>query len=858
MSARNFRQRGTALRRVMRKGTVGAVALIGITAGFGGLAADANPQVPAAPAAAAPATATPIQHLVVIYQENISFDHYFGTYPNAANVAGEPFFTAQSGTSMPNNYLSSSALLTNNPNLNSANGGGAANPFRLDRTQAATADQNHNYQPEQSAFDGGKMDLFPKNTGTAGSGGSGAFDTTGLVMGYFDGNTVTALWNYAQGFAMSDNSFGDQFGPSTPGALNAVSGQTNGMNLVHNTSTTFYVPDGQGGLTETNDADPAFDSCSLIANGNEVYYPANRSVGDLLSAANIAWGGFMGGFNLSLTNPNGTTGCARSTFNPVVGAATADYIQHHNWFQYFTTTLNASHTRPTSLQAVGTNSDPANHQYDLLDFYNAVSAGNFPAVSYIKMPAYQDGHAGYSDPLDEQQGIASLINFLQQQPAWSSTAVIIAYDDSDGWYDHVMTATTSPSYSNTGTASTSDMLNGLGVCGTGTQQNGVGGKPVNGRCGPGPRLPFVVISPWAKQNYISHVQISQSSIIRFIEDNWLGSQRLGEGSFDANAGSIMDLFNFTSTGGSTPRRYVYPTSGLPLRTLTHDFADSGFSGIAWRDTSGNLGMWQMNGAQISQTNVLGNVSGNWTLVGQQVLNNSGAADLIWRDTSGNLGVWFMNGSQIVSSAVIGNVPTNWTLVGTAPFAGLGAELFWRDTSGNVGMWVINGTQVVSSTVLGNVPTTWTVVGTGDFTGTGSTGLLWRDTSGNVGIWLMNGSQIVSSSVLGNVSTNWTIVGTGDFNGDGTTDILWRDTSGNVGIWLMNGNQIAQASVIGNVPPTFSVAETGDYNGDGKSDILWVNNNGSVGAWFMNGVAISSTATYGSVGTNWTVQSANAE
>src|SRR5262249_5156113 len=139
-------------------------------------------------------TKTPIKHLVVIFQENRSFDHYFGTYPNALNVEGEPSFKAAKGTQTDiNNLLSSPSLLENNPNLNAKNGAGAANPFRLDRTQANTADQGHGDTAEQSAYDAGKNDLFPLNTGAATSGGAGTFGTKGQVMGYFDGNTVTAF-----------------------------------------------------------------------------------------------------------------------------------------------------------------------------------------------------------------------------------------------------------------------------------------------------------------------------------------------------------------------------------------------------------------------------------------------------------------------------------------------------------------------------------------------------------------------------------------------------------------------------------------------------------------------------------------
>src|SRR6185312_12900408 len=106
-----------------------------------------------------------IRHIVVIFQENVSFDHYFATYPNALNPKGEPKFTALPGTPAVEGLTGN--LLTANPNfLNAANGAGRANPFRLRRDQAATADQDHSYQPEQMAFDGGKMDLFPKSVGT--------------------------------------------------------------------------------------------------------------------------------------------------------------------------------------------------------------------------------------------------------------------------------------------------------------------------------------------------------------------------------------------------------------------------------------------------------------------------------------------------------------------------------------------------------------------------------------------------------------------------------------------------------------------------------------------------------------------
>jgi phospholipase C len=179
-------------------------------------------------------------------------------------------------------------------------------------------------------------------------------------------------------------------------------------------------------------------------------------------------------------------------------------------------------------------------------------------VSFIKLPAYQDGHAGYSDPLDEQTGTVEVINFLQQQPGWKDTAVIVTWDDSDGWYDHAFAPTTNPSFD-----SEADQLNGPGKCGEGSARAGVAGKPANGRCGPGTRLPFLLISPWAKANYISHDRISEASVARFIEDNWLHGARLGGGSFDETAGSIMDLFDLSS-GGHDNVLYLDPLTGTQV------------------------------------------------------------------------------------------------------------------------------------------------------------------------------------------------------------------------------------------------------------------------------------------------------
>jgi len=176
--------------------------------------------------------------------------------------------------------------------------------------------------------------------------------------------------------------------------------------------------------------------------------------------------------------------------------------------------------------------DQANHQYDLTDFWNAVNSGNFPAVSFLKAKKAQDGHSGYSSPLDEQIFIVNTINALQALPDWSSTVVVIAYDDSDGWYDHQMGPVVKQS------VTSADALSAPGMCGS-TNTDGIAG-----RCGYGPRLPLLVISPYSKVNYVDSALTDQSSILKFVEDNW-GTGRIGSHSYDDIAGTIQNSLDFT-------------------------------------------------------------------------------------------------------------------------------------------------------------------------------------------------------------------------------------------------------------------------------------------------------------------------
>jgi phospholipase C len=573
-------------------------------------------------------TTTPIKHFVVIFQENVSFDHYFGTYPKATNSSGQPFEAdhhtpSVNGLGNTKGAGGQGTLLNNNPNKDGQ--GNQVNPQRLDSATVndiLTCDQDHNYNDEQKAFDGGAMDKFVT---TVGNGNGTSKSPTGQlcnkadVMNYYDGNTVTGLWNYAQQFAMSDNSFETTFGPSAPGAINLAAGNTGGVGLMINGAATNgdTVPDGIGGNSLIEDAQPYYDDCST----RDAVSLTGQNIGDELNTAGLSWGWFQGGFNPTTTFAQATAilnpGQPTSTFTPdqfkgkfatapasdqglcnavhAVGPAVGgtggtvagpnnfgnkdDYIAHHEPFQYYASTANPHHLAPASLAAIGTDTqsfvngvpqfNTANHNYDMSSFdalVAAISRGylspdHLPAVSFLKAPGFQDGHAAYSDPLDEQQFIVNEINALEHTPDWSSTAVVISYDDSDGWYDHVFSGIHNTS--NTATVATppgpQDFLTGTGLCGDTTKQVPLAGQ--SGRCGYGPRLPLLVISPFAKRNFVDHTLTDQSSVIRFVEDNW----RLPRiaGSFDAIAGSLINMFNFHNDNNK--KLFLDPVTGEVVR-----------------------------------------------------------------------------------------------------------------------------------------------------------------------------------------------------------------------------------------------------------------------------------------------------
>jgi phospholipase C len=275
---------------------------------------------------------------------------------------------------------------------------------------------------------------------------------------------VTGLWNYAQHFSMSDNSFGTTFGPSHVGAVNLVRGNNHGVVL---SQPSPAIIDG----TQVGNVEPTYDDCPQ--DPVNIHY-AGQNIGDLLNQHGVSWGFFSDGFKPTSRLPDGTPVCDETSR---FGVTDTVYDSGNEPFQYYQSTANQLHLPPTSVAAIG-HQDQANqvHQYDLSDFWAAADVGNLPSVSFLKAGGYQ------------------------------------------------------------------------------------------GRCGYGPRLPFLIISPWAKSNHVDHTLTDQTSVIHFVEDNWLGGQRIGDGSYDALSGSLTGMFNFSRHARPAPRLFLNPNTGEPVNS----------------------------------------------------------------------------------------------------------------------------------------------------------------------------------------------------------------------------------------------------------------------------------------------------
>src|SRR6266436_229334 len=232
-----------------------------------------------------------------------------------------------------------------------------------------------------------------------------------------------------------------------------------------------------------------------------------------------------------------------------------------------------------------------------------------------------------------------------------------------------------------------------------------------------------------------------------------------------NPSSPAQSVTFTAT--------VAPATGTGTPTGTVTFQDGGsprgtgnLSGGTTSFTTNQLppGNHSITAVYSGDANFLGSTSQPLTQIVRLAsathdFNNDGESDILWRDASGNVATWLMNGAQVKQASVVGNAPTTWSVVGQRDFNGDGkSDILWRDTSGNVAMWMMNGAQVTQAAGVGSAPASvWSIIETGDFNDDGKSDILWQDTNGDVAIWFMNGTQVAQAAGAGNVPTSvWTI------------------------------------------------------------------------------------------------------
>ncbi|MBS1964602.1 MAG: alkaline phosphatase family protein [Chloroflexi bacterium SZAS-1] len=473
-----------------------------------------------APQAQAVGKFNKINHVIVIFQENWSFDGLYGLFPGANGIAnagdavkqvdknGQPYPTLPQPV---DTRLKPAAPDPRFPaNLPVA-------PFNT--ATYVPADQNtgdlvHRFYQQQYQIDGGKMDKFVAWS-----------DAAGLTMSYYDASTMPE-GQLAQHYTMADNFFHAAFGgsflnhfwlmcacspvwPNAPASLVAQL-DANGM-MVKDGAVT---PDGyvvNTSFTVNSPHPPTITNTALL-----VPQQTLPTIGDRLSAKQVSWAWYAGGWNDALA-----------------GHPAPLFQYHHQPFAYF-----ANYADGTAAKAA--------HLKDEGDFLAALSNNTLPSVSFVKPLGPDNEHPGYTSLLRGQQHVADLVRAVQNSPYWKDTAIIITYDENGGRWDHVA-------------------------------------PPKIDRWGPGTRVPAIIISPYAKQGFVDHTQYDTTSILKFIETRWnlpaLNARDAAANDF-ANAFDFnQEVFPETGYGLSGDfQRYWHMHGGLPIFGFPLDTAkvENGF------------------------------------------------------------------------------------------------------------------------------------------------------------------------------------------------------------------------------------------------------------------------------------------
>lgn len=329
-------------------------------------------------------------------------------------------------------------------------------------------DPSHTYQSLTQEYDNGKMDGFDLNpVNLTILGGSGA--PKDYVYGYVPQSQTTIYWQLAKAYALADRMFSTEMAPSFPGHLTLIGGQSN--RIIGDPTDWNPMVDFVWGCDS-----PSGSTVDLLSAQNTVESGAGSpctdmpTLGDMADQKDVTWkyySGWTDGLDLDGQ------------------VSVYDAIKHIRYGPDWSKDV------PQTLD----------REYQIFD---DISAGVLPQISWLTPPALSSDHAGdLSDTGPDWVG--QVVDAIENSSYASNTAIVITWDDSGGWYDHVVP----PSF------------NGLNY---------------------GLRVPLIVISPWTKQGYVSHVTHDFGSILHFAE-NTFGLNCIGP--TDCNADDLSDMFNFS-------------------------------------------------------------------------------------------------------------------------------------------------------------------------------------------------------------------------------------------------------------------------------------------------------------------------
>jgi phospholipase C len=397
-----------------------------------------------------------INHVVVVYQENWTFDGLYGKFPGANGFEGATTMQQVDKNGVPypslpqplNTYASPPRPDPRFPaDL-------PVQPFDIAEyvpPNQQTGDLLHRFYQEQLAINGGKMDGFVAWS-----------DAAGLVMSYYDATNMPEGKLAAQ-YTLMDNFFHGAFGgsflnhqyliclcaPSWPEAPSSIVAQVDDQGKM--------VKDGQvtpdGFAVNTSYSVNSPHPASITDAAQLVPSQTAPTIGDRLNDKNVAWAWYSGGWSTAM-----------------LGHPDPLFQTHHQPFAYYANYADGTPGR-------------AQHLKDEADFYADLTANRLPSVAFVKPLGPDNEHPGYAALNAGQQHVADLVSAIQASPYWSDTAIIITYDEYGGRWDHVP-------------------------------------PPTIDRWGPGVRVPAIVISPFARRGFVDHTQYDTSAILKLIETRW--------------------------------------------------------------------------------------------------------------------------------------------------------------------------------------------------------------------------------------------------------------------------------------------------------------------------------------------------